>query len=513
MENASQPRITLHPLLVDIWLTTATQFAVLFVGLAVVSLLGRTVGAIALGEYLLLRRVYAWLQAVALLGMGGGLTRYVAHSEEKPDSERAGYFLAAVACGGAVTLGLVVVLNVTKSFSGRWLFGSVQMAHLIFPLSLMLVAGAAHKFVYGYHRGRLAMKRANALQFCTLVFVPLGAVLAFFRTGSVALIVNAMSVLTILCAGLFALPILPELRTGSQIELRRHAAEMLRYGIPRVPGGFANGALFALGPIIAAHYLPVGEVSYLLLGVSVLMAVATTAEPLGSILLSKVSMILAQDRLSELRTHLAYLQAAVLELYVFACLQVVVFADVVVRVWVGPSFLGGLVILRLVSLAIPSYLLFVALRSVVDAASVRPHNTNNVLVACAVFLLLTAVAVRAAPRSLLLASIAGSLVVAIGILAWLTNHTVRKLYQVGVEWRRSALPLLVGVFLAGTSLLFHWAQEFRTGLGLFLLIEMATGVVFLGLLKQMGSPWIPFFWQLAFARARPVTTATGDQRR
>lgn len=488
----------LHPLFLDLGLTAATEFLVLVGGLLVVSLFSRTLGAVGLAEYLLLRRIASWVQSGTQPGLATALPRYVAHAAERAGPERDAYFLAGLACGGGLTLCLGIVLNVARGAFARWLFGRAQMAHLILPLSLMLVGLAGHNSVYGYYRGRLAMKRANALQLCNLVLVPVGAVLGLFRTGSVALILSMVGVLMLVGAGLFAAPLLRQFAAGGLPRFGRHAAELMRYAIPRLPGALGQGAIFALGPMIAAHYVPVTQVSFLLLGVSLVMAATTSVTPLSLILLSKVSMMLAQDRLPELRIRLAYLQAAVLELYVFACLQVVVFADVMIRVWVGPSFLKGIVIIRLLSLAIPFYLWFVVLRGAIDAASVTPYNVYNMLLSAAAFLGLAAAAVKLAPGSLLLELIAGAMVAAVVFLAWLTNLTFQRLYELGIDWKRSALSVLVAVLLGGTSLLLHGAQGFRTSLGRFLLIELATGALFIGLLKYLHSPWLQFFWNLAF---------------
>src|SRR5206468_8338439 len=60
-----------------------------------------------------------------------------------------------------------------------------------------------------------------------------------------------------------------------------------RYGVGRVPGDFGQAALFALGPLMATHYLPLTEVAYLLLGSNFLLVMGYTAGPLTVVLLSK----------------------------------------------------------------------------------------------------------------------------------------------------------------------------------------------------------------------------------
>lgn len=504
MKSSVISRTSLHPFFRDLGLTGVTLAMVLVAGLSVVALFGRMLGAVALSEYLLLRRVVAWVQSVTDLGMGVALPRYVAHTVDKPAVERQAYLLAALMCGGIAALGLGIVLMAARSFFARWLFGSVQGVHLILPLLVFLLGLTAHACVYGYHRGRLAMGLANGLQLCNIAFVPLAAVIAFFRSGSVGLIVSVMGIAMLFCAGLFAMPIVRQPGGGPPFKLTPHARELLRYGMVRVPGDFGAAALLALGPVIASHYLPMGRVSYLLLGLSILMAVSVSVAPLGLLLLSKASMMLAQNRLGEFRSRLSHLVAGVLELSTFACLQLLIFADVLVGLWVGPKFLEGLTVIRILLLAIPFYMFYVALRNVIDAASVTAYNTRNVLVSLALFLTLAAVGAKAAPAKFLLEGLAGALVLAFITLAWLTARSVRQLYDLGIAWRHSAAALSIGTLLAGVSLLIRFGQGFRMGPVELVTLELVQGVVFLGLLRKLRSDWLLFAWNTAFQRRVPV---------
>jgi O-antigen/teichoic acid export membrane protein len=504
LKKPAASRVRLHPFFRDLGLTAVTGGTVVVAGFLVISLFGRILGAVALSEYLLLRRVVSWLQSGAQLGLGVALPRYVAHAIDKPAFERQAYFLAALACGGILPLGLGIVFMGARSFSARWLFGSAQVAHLILPLSVMLLGLVAHACVYGYYQGCLAMGLANGLQLCNLALVPLAAVIAFFHTGSVGLIVSVMGVSMLFGAGLFALPIMRHSRGGRWLKFTRHAGELLRYGIARVPGDFGNGALVALGPVIASHYLPMGRVSYLLLGLSILTVVSASAAPLGLVLLSKASMMLAQNRLDEFRSRLSHLVAGVLELSTFACLQLLIFADVLVGLWVGPKFLEGLPVIRILLLAIPFYMFYVALRSVIDAASVTAYNARNILVSLALFLTLAAVGAKAAPPKFLLEGLAGALVLAFITLAWLTARSVRQLYDLRIAWRHSAAALLIGALLAGVSLLIRFGQGFRMGPVELVMLELVQGVVFLGLLKKLGSTWLLFVWNTTFQRRVPA---------
>lgn len=493
-------RVKIHPLFLDLGLTGITSAATLLAGLVVVSLFGKVVGAIALAEYLLVRRVYAWIQPGATVGLSSALPRYVALTEKTDPQERDRYLLASIVCAALFVGVTCIVLNVFSNRFSDWFFGGANRRQLIFPLSLMLLGGISHSIVYGYYRGQLLMKRANMLQACNLVAIPVGVVLALYHSGSAARIIAVTSELTLAVSAVFAIPLLPRILRLSSHQIGPHLKELLRYGVPRLPSSIGMGAIFALGPMVAARYLPLREVTYLLLGMSFLTGVSASAEPLGLILLSKVSMVLAQDRLADVRIHLSYLQEAVLACYVFVCLQAIIFADVLVRAWVGDSVLGGILIIRLTLLAIPFYLLHVSLRTVIDAASITPYNTYNIVAAGVVFVVLLGLSLSTGRKDLLLEHISGAIVVSLVVLAWLTIRSARKLYALEMNWRRSAVAVGLSILLAGVSLLCRSALGYQISLAVAVLIGLGVTAIFLFALKQLKSPWLSFFWNLALSR-------------
>lgn len=495
-DDRAQTRRRVHPLLWDVGLTSVTEVMVLASGLLIVSLFGRLVGAVALGEYLLLRRVASWMQSGAQLGLGVALPRYVAQAIDRRQSDQLAYFLSATACLGAVAVGLSALLMLERGVFARLLFGDLQMANLILPLSLLLLGMAAHTSVYGYYRGHLYMGRANCLQMINLALLPICSVVMLFRARSVSLIVSVIGASMLIAAVLFALPLVKTLLQLDLPRLRPFLSDLLRYGLARVPGEFAGGALVALGPVIASHYLPISEVSRLLLGLSMLMAISVSVTPLGLVLLSKISMMTAQNRLDEVRARLEQLLAAVIELSVFVCLQVIVFADVLVRAWVGSDYLPGITIIQITLLSLPFYLYFVAIRSAIDAATVVAHNAHSGYIALAVFVGLTGLAVANAPRTILLESIAAALLIAYAVLAWRTARIARSLFTLRVPWRESVPSLLLALVLGAAVFLLRRASTLQVGLGHCVLVEAVTTPVFLAVSMKLGSTWLSYFWNL-----------------
>lgn len=486
----------------DIGLTMGAEVLVLASRVVIVSIFGRWVGAAELAEYLLLYRVTAWLLAGTVLGLAVGLPRYVAHATGSQQKGPTTYFQAAsiALTLSSTAVGLIMIAN--RVVFAHWLFGDSHRTSLVIALSLMLWGLTAQGAVYGYYRGLLAMGRANLLEVCTLVAVPLGVIMGLYRTRSVPLMAGAMGCLDIVISALFAIPIFRRFTFPEASELARHMKELLHYGIPRVPGDFGAAALTALGPVIAAHYLTMAQISGFLLGLTILMVTGYAAGPLGVVLLSKVSMMLGQNRLDDVRARLKHLVAGVLELSVFACIQLIVFADLAVRTWVGSRYLDQMLVIRLLVVAIPPYLFYMALRSTIDAASVKPLNAWNVLIALVIYLLLIGASVKFVPRRFLLEAIAGSMFITLIVLGSLTLRTFRKLYDVSIPWVQSAPSLLAALGLGAVAFAFRFFQSYPMHPVQVVLLEGGLSSAYLALLTSVGSTWLQYTWRMGFGGRR-----------
>jgi O-antigen/teichoic acid export membrane protein len=415
------------------------------------------------------------------------------------------YFVAAIACIAPVLFLLGPMFYLTRAPLSAILFGSAQFARLMLPLFLLLLGGAAQVIVYGFYRGCLSMKRAGAMQICVAT-VPILSAVVLFRTQSVVLIVSMMGCSVFAVAFAFAIPLLRALLQIRVANITSRAVELLRYGASRVPGDLSCGALLAVGPVLAAHYVPVSRVSYLLVATSLLTAASVSTEPLGLVFLSKISMMLAHDRLSEVNIYLSYLVSATLQLSLFLTIQLVVFADVLIRALIGHSFLEGILVIRIVLLSIPSYLYYTALRSVVDAGSIRPLNARNVAMSLGALLFLIVLVIKTAPREFLLHAIAIALVISLSLLAYSTSLSLRRLYRVRVHWKESFLPLCNAILLGAIGLAYH---RIASGSLLELAgLQLGFGLLFLGMCYYSEASWVRFLWTTVFRLKSVAETAT-----
>ena len=493
-------RFRLHPAVRDFGLTGSASLLTAVAAMVVIALLGRALGGALLGEYLLIRRMASWLQAGVQLPSGVALPRFVAFSIDEPGFVKQGYFLAALLSGCGIALSLGAVLMTWKSSLGQLLFGSAGLGHLVLPLNLMLFALAAHGATFGYYQGALAMGRACALQTINLVAVPIAVTLLLQQRHSVTLIVNAMSISMIGITVFFVLPIVRNSKLELSVaQFRKQASELLAYGFARLSGDFSLQALLSLPAVIAAHYVPMTSVTFLLFGGTFLAAVAAANQPLVTILLARVSKSIARKRISELQAPLGYLVSALIESSFFVCLQLIVFTDVIMNAWVGPSFSAGLRVIRIVIIAVPFYSIHAGLRAAIDAAAVKAYNARNALISLGTFLVLAALTKIFLPDSYLLEGLAVSSVIGLFVLAVCGFETLRSLTQINLKWAPILLSLGVAGILGMLSYFIH--HVLHLGLLALALFELVLSGVYLVLLRMLGCRWVAFVFETIFVRS------------
>jgi O-antigen/teichoic acid export membrane protein len=496
-------RLFLH----DVALTLGVEVAAVTSSLLLTSLISRWLGARALSEYLLLRRVLSWVVSGTMLGLATGLPRFVAHAAGQREAnnghgqEESEYFLAASVCMIPNAIFLALLMVYCRGAFAQLMFGNHQETGLVMALALLLVGFAIHRVVYGYYRGLLEMERANLLELCNATLLPLAVILALFRTQPIGAMMFAVGGLMTVIGAMFAIPIVGHLRKLSQPRnIGARCKELMKFGIPRVPGDFGAAALTALGPMLAAHYMKIAKVSPLLLGLNMLMVTGYAAGPLGVVLLSKVSMMLGRNKHNELHARLRLLVVAVMEVSVLTCIQLAIFADVIVRVWVGPAFANEMGVIRMVLMAIPPYLFFVALRSTIDAATVKPANTTNVLVSLSVCLGLIGSWIALFHAHSLLVAIAGSLLASQVLLAILTARTFRRFYGLAIPWRR-LMPSFAVAFVLGTvAFALHWLHSGPVPAIEAIGAELTLTTIYLVVLGKRGSDWISYMWNVGVRR-------------
>jgi O-antigen/teichoic acid export membrane protein len=489
----SATRFVLHPAFRDFVFTGAATTFTVIAATAVISILGKSVGATLLAEYLLLRRMASWFQSGVQVPSAVALPRFVAFNIDESGLVRQTYFVAATLTSGGIALLLGVVLLFWHIPLSRLMFGSSDLAHLMVPLALMLIGLAIHGAVFGYYQGTLAMGKASALQLLNLVIIPILATFFLKSKFSIPWIVNTIAISMCVVSVIFTFPIVRRWEPGFSLwQLRSQSLELLSYGSVRILGDIGIQAMLGLPSVVAAHYFPIASVSALLLGGSFLTVMGAASLPLGNILLSRVSRSIAQMRTDQLRFRVSIFVEALIELSVFACLQMLVFSDVIIRLWVGPTFLEGIRVIQITILAVPFYFVHAGLRSVIDAAAIRAYNTQNIIISAVTFLLTIPIINSTIPRDHLLEALAGSSVLGMAVLAFCTLRTVRHLIRPELRLLKLFPGLCVVILLGVLSFVlrqsYGWTPTWVTLAG----YELLVGIAYLCVIRVLCSSWLAF---------------------
>ena len=490
-------RLRLHPFLFDVLTTGLTQVAGLAANFILVGAVSKGMGVVTLGEYLLVRRISAWLLAGSQLGIGIALPRQIAHTVEDAETRAKQYFLAGfvVVLVFIATTGTAAALNAQRV--AHWCFNSENRA-LVYAMLLLIFGTAAQCIVFSYFRGLERVQVANLVILGGSVVVPLLAYGMTYKSHSASLLIASIGGGLALVSAIWAVPRLARVQ-----QVRRHffsdARQLLTDGIGRIPGDLAMGGLLAVGPMLASHYVGVAQNSYLLLGITCMMMAGVAFAPLSTVLLARISRLLGTGRRTDVNEYLGHLRSAVWQLSLLLAVQGLIFARPLLLWWLGPSCLPGVPVICMLLLSVPAYMYFVALRTVVDAASRVPYNARNSVIALGSLLLLSAAAIRFCPPQKIVMGVAAATAVAVWVLALATHRTLRSLKLANLPARFDSLGLVA--LPAATSLAAQVVFHFQITKIAFALVLAANLGWMVLLLRKSQPQWLSFVWGVAFTRS------------
>jgi O-antigen/teichoic acid export membrane protein len=481
-------KFKLKPFFKDILLTSITQAIILISFFLVYKLIARNFGPEGMGEYALIRKIAAFLSPFLSLGLGVGIPRYIAISRNK--EERSGYIKAGGLTVGLFVLIFLIFINLFKESFAEIFFGTTGYVNLVLPLSFFLAGLILHTLIYSYFRGRLLVKTFNVLQIINLALVPV-VIFIFFGVITIEKLITLIGIATFLIAFLFSLVFIKEFFSRIQKwQFKKSLNELLKYGLPRVPGDFALAGLLSLGPIFAAHFVSIQEVGYLSLSQSLVSTIGTVIAPLGLILLPKVSNLIANGKEEIIKENLNLFIPALIQCSIFLCFQLIIFADVVIKFWLGPEFLATVLIMRIMFISLIFYPFYVGMRSILDAVKVKPLNTINIFISFVVFLIVSGSSLFLSnfiSPAIILAVAFTSGLVCLGVLTYIS---IKKIYPEAInkDFNYLWIAISINILLGGIAIS---AKSFVISRLYYLIFfEALVSVIYLSILWFLRMGWI-----------------------
>lgn len=320
-----------------------------------------------------------------MMGLGVAVPRYMS-IHQKRDS----YLPTALCIMGGVGLFFIVALFLTRDFMAHLFFGDSNYQFLIFPLVVLLVAYGFHSIFYGYLRGKGQVYLANVFQLVNIGISPV-VVLLCAQEVEQYMYLNALFIfVSVLFFSVFIF-------RQNRIEFNRSifkedSSVLLSYGLPRVFGDFALLALLTIPAYIVLSVqhdlLAGGDIAY---AITLFNLVGAAFGPLSLVLLPEISKFLAESKFELIKQRFYFFVLASLALTALGYLIFIAFNNIILSLLLGDNFRPEIVeIAKVVLLGCFGYVIYIVLRSFLDAIHVKAKNSTNLLISLAVYLLLIA---------------------------------------------------------------------------------------------------------------------------
>jgi len=370
----------------DYALTIIVQFVVLASVFLVYKLAAEFLGTDGFSGYALSRRTISLIQPALLMGLGVGIPRYIAYGYADPDQRNPdAYFISALFILAPVVLVFGILFNLFNGTFSFLFFGSSDYSDLILPITYMIIGSILYSSCYSYLRGRLLMLRANLLQVINMGIVPPLVFLLFGKT--LASVLAVTGIIWILFSSLFFLFMPVRLGACDPRKLIPYAKEIIGYSIMRVPGDFALSALLALPAILTVHMAGAIEGGYVSFGIVVFNMGGYFFAPISTILLPKASHMIAKADYEGLKYDLKRMLIFAICLTTLGVMVLEIFTAQIIEIYLKKDFSETINIIRIIAIGIVPYVVYILLRSVIDAGYIKPINAINIVIAVLFFIM------------------------------------------------------------------------------------------------------------------------------
>lgn len=375
------PKIKLSSFLKNIVSTTVTSFAVTIALIFVTRFLAKGFGPEEFGAYSLARRVIANIAPLVILSMGVALRRYAAMSNDK--RIQGTYIISSLLATGTILFIFLVAAGCASNKLSCFIFHSKEYLGLYYSSLFFICCYTIWVITCSFLFGMQKIGRANILQLLIGAVLPLFIAYAFADTKSSAEVLAFIGAAHLISLFVLIAEIL-KTKWMSFKEIKTSLTTLLKYGIPRTPGGFAFAGLFTIGPFLASCFGNLKDAGFFVIGQYVFRIMETAIAAFGLVALPKIAQLLARGNDEYLKTNIENLLIMIFHLGLFATIHTFLWSKEVLLVWLGFDYLEAVPVMKLLILSLAPYLGYVMLRSVVDAIEVRAINTLNLFVSLSV---------------------------------------------------------------------------------------------------------------------------------
>lgn len=363
------------------FVTFGIEFLILLLGFIIFRIANEKMTEVGFSEYTLSRRNISFLQPLLMIGLGVAVPRYVSIYPQRNSFLPASLFLMSI-----VSILFVIVLTLGSTVFSHLFFGNEKYHSYILPMALLLVGYGFHAILYGFLRGKKEVYFSNLIQLLNIGILP---VLILFYTQDVKLLLYINSIFLMFNCLVFILLIFVKHKIRIEIKsCKEDSILMLKYGLPRVLGDFALLALLTFPTYIVLslqkNVLIGGDVAY---SITLFNLVGAAFGPLSLVLLPEIASFLAEKRIDLIKKRFYVFVVISLFLTMIGYALFYFFHDFVLNLLLGSNHRSEIFeIAKVVLLGSFGYVLYIVLRSFLDAIHVKAKNATNLIIALSVYI-------------------------------------------------------------------------------------------------------------------------------
>jgi O-antigen/teichoic acid export membrane protein len=368
--------------------TILTEVFVMFAGLATLRLASSGFGAVGFGEYSVAKRAMTIITFPLLFGLGISVPRYIGVASAFKDERRT----LISACFWASSLILLcsllcfaLVVWMMPGKLSQLFFGNSSLSALMFSTSVGVVGLGLHTLAYSYYRGCFNFSEANLLQLINLAVIPVSVFWLVADSVSSVILINGMGWIGI--AGIFIARFYFQNISSPDGLAKEYVVKLTAFGLPRIPGEFALFGLFSIPIFFIANRHGIEQAGVFSLGFSLIQLVSSIFAVIGGYLLPKISRMAAESRWADIKKIVRLNIIFTILASVAFCLLEEFFLKELVELLSNHTLLDYLPSLRLLLLGSAPYAIYITIRSPLDALSVVPHNSANLIFTLIVLLI------------------------------------------------------------------------------------------------------------------------------
>jgi len=375
------PRLNL--LLRRTLLVGAGSLATAVCSLVVIRLYADLYGASESSAVLIFRLYGSLLLACGALGMPIALQRTVAYLGLTPS--RAG--TAAIAGLGIAVGSLGLACAASAAFAGAiaQFLDHPTATELWRAFMLLTYAQAFATMVSFIQLARGRVSESVAVTVGAYGLAPLFCVVVF-PSMSLPAVIGWTAVLAAAATALSLVQIFGWAIAHGVHDVRREAQVLLRYGMPRVPASALEPALDLVLPWMAiVSGAGLAGAGYLAIGLALMRPLNPISGALSQVLLPESATAVARQEFEVHATRVRQIAEWALHAGLFMTFQMVVWVDLLIRLWLGPDFAPAAGVAAIVCLSLAPSFLYACLRGLIDGETERAVNTVNLCIAVLVF--------------------------------------------------------------------------------------------------------------------------------